>query len=97
MDNIDRCDKLITKNTLIINLTDNLNISLCYIYKSDCQGLQFHFFPTSANCTFVTSCEFNGLVSKSCRIPPAALFIYFKPHNPEEAIHVLMISTTDLI
>ena len=40
--------------------------------------LQFHFFRKAANSTFVPSCEFNGLVSKSCRIPPAALFFNFK-------------------
>ena len=60
----------------MLNFNGNykLNIILDYIYKSDCQTLQFHFFPMLPSATFVSSCEFNGLVSKSCRIPPAALF-----------------------
>jgi hypothetical protein len=54
---------------------------ICYIYKTNCRKGHFHFFCRPANITFVSSCEFNGLVSKSCRIPPAALF--FTPKPPE--------------
>jgi hypothetical protein len=46
-----------------------------YIYKTDGGGLHFHFFATPTDCIFASSCEFNGLVSKSCRILPAALFL----------------------
>ncbi len=46
-----------------------------YIYKTDGGGLQFHFFATPTGSIFASSCEFNGLVSKSCRILPAALFL----------------------
>ena len=34
------------------------------------------FFPIRWFPTFVPSCEFNGLVSKSRRIPPVALFLF---------------------
>jgi hypothetical protein len=37
---------------------------------------QIHFFTFGGFPTFVSSCEFNGLVSKSRRIPPAALFLF---------------------
>jgi hypothetical protein len=51
------------------------NVQYGYIYKSDCWNWQFHFFTTPSQRIFASSCEFNGLVSKSCRIPPAALFL----------------------
>jgi hypothetical protein len=67
------CKHLILRNYFAINTAFN------YIYKSDWHHLQFHFFLTLWLIIFVASCEFNGLVSKSCRIPPAALYIYSNP------------------
>lgn len=58
-----------------------LNIYSGYIYKNNRPSRKIHFFPTIPNATFVSSCEFNGLVSKSCRILPAALF-YYPPQIP---------------
>ena len=61
------------KRTLIIIYINKLNRAAC----------GFHFFTPGGIITFVSSCEFNGLVSESRRIPPVALFLsaLFQPCN----------------
>jgi hypothetical protein len=64
---------------------------ICYIYKTNCRKGHFHFFCRPANITFVSSCEFNGLVSKSCRIPPAALFFSEHPATAQNTYIFIII------
>ena len=64
-----------------------LDINKHYIYKSDWFSWQFHFFPSRYGGIFVSSCEFNGLVSKSRRIPPVALFFALYDRNMMRSCH----------